>query len=123
MANGKRGALTPQEARSVYNRIGRVQDWQRFYEGPAVKELIARADLDSAQRIFEFGCGTGALARELLERHLGPEATYLAVDISDTMIRLATERLAPWVARCTIQQVDGNLPLPGDDGSCRRGPQ
>lgn len=120
MATGKGRALTPEEARGVYNRIGRVQDWQRFYEAAPVRDLIANGEFESAQRIFEFGCGTGALARDLLDRHLGPDASYLAVDISDTMIALATDRLAPWASRCEVRQVDGSLPLPGDDGSFDR---
>ncbi|MCJ7796426.1 MAG: class I SAM-dependent methyltransferase [Thermoleophilia bacterium] len=32
----------------MYDRIGRFQDWQTFYEGPAVGDLIAHVHLDSA---------------------------------------------------------------------------
>jgi len=120
MTSGKSGALSPEEARHVYNRIGRAQDWQRFYEGAAVRDLISNAEFESAEHVFEFGCGTGALARDLLGGHLDSAATYRAVDISDTMVAVATERLARWADRCEILHVDGALPLPGDDGSADR---
>jgi ubiquinone/menaquinone biosynthesis C-methylase UbiE len=120
MATGEGGALTPQQARGVYNRLGRMQDWQRFYEAPPVKDLFEHGEFDSARRVFELGCGTGAFARELLDDHLAPAATYRGVDVSDTMVRLASGRLAPWVERADVRQVDGSLPLPGEDGGFDR---
>jgi ubiquinone/menaquinone biosynthesis C-methylase UbiE len=109
------GGLSPEEARQVYNRIGRVQDWQGFYERAPIIDLIEHAAFESATAVFELGCGTGALAQRLLASYLDPAATYQAVDISDTMVRLASARLAPWADRCQANQVDGSLPLPGKD--------
>lgn len=59
-------ALTLKQARSVYNRIGRFQDWQAFYEDATTDRLLDLADLAADQTIFEFGCGTGRLAARLL---------------------------------------------------------
>ena len=112
-------ALTLEQARSVYDRIGRVQDWQAFYEDAATDELVANADLGGNQTIFEFGCGTGRLAERLL-RTLPRTVTYLGVDISPVMIDLATDRLAAWPERAKTVLVDGSLPLPADDASADR---
>ena len=108
-------ALSPAQARRVYNRIGRVQDWQRLYEAEPIRVLIESGAFGSADAVYELGCGTGAFARRLLTDHLDSSTTYFAVDISDTMVRLSTERLTPWADRCVVRRVDGTLPLPGHD--------
>ena len=110
------GTLTPVEAARAYDRIGRIQDWQRFYEGPAVERLLAHADFEHAGSVFELGCGTGAMARTLLDELLPADATYVGVDVSDKMVRLSTERLARFGERATVRQVDGRPPLPGESG-------
>ncbi|UGT93127.1 hypothetical protein LTS72_07365 [Mycobacterium ostraviense] len=45
-------ALTVSEARSLYDRIGRVQDWQAFYEDATINRLVANAALAGDQTIF-----------------------------------------------------------------------
>jgi ubiquinone/menaquinone biosynthesis C-methylase UbiE len=112
-------ALTLKQARAVYDRIGRVQDWQAFYEDPATNRLVANANLGGDQTIFEFGCGTGRLAERLLKA-LPPSVTYLGVDISPVMINLASSRLAAWPERAKTLLVDGSLPLPADDAFADR---
>ncbi len=112
-------ALTPNQARRVYDRIGRVQDWQAFYEDTTINRLVDHAALAGDQTIFEFGCGTGRLAGNLLET-LPASVDYLGVDISPVMIDLARRRLAPWAERAKVVLVDGSLPLPADDGSADR---
>lgn len=112
-------ALSLSQARQVYNRIGRIQDWQAFYEDAATDVMVANASLAGEQTIFEFGCGTGRLAARLLEA-LPPSVSYLGVDISPVMIDLATRRLAAWPARAQVVLVDGSLPLPANDGSADR---
>lgn len=112
-------ALTLNQARSVYDRIGRVQDWQAFYEDATTDRLVAKAALAGEQTIFEFGCGTGRLAAHLLEA-LPASVNYLGVDISPVMINLATSRLAAWAERAKVMLVDGSLPLPADDGFADR---
>jgi SAM-dependent methyltransferase len=103
--------LTPEEAGQVYDRIGRFQDWQRFYEGPAVKSLIAHADFEHAHSVFELGCGTGAMAAALLQRHVPADAAYVGVDVSATMVEIASGRLARFGNRATVRTVDGRPPF------------
>ena len=62
---GKHTALTASEAEAYYNRFGKKQDSQGFYEDPALNDLIAHASFQDAQRVFEFGCGTGKFAARL----------------------------------------------------------
>ncbi|MGB8386326.1 class I SAM-dependent methyltransferase [Mycobacterium sp.] len=112
-------ALTLKQARSVYNRIGRVQDWQAFYEDATTDRLVANAGLAGDQMIFEFGCGTGRLAARLLGT-LPANVNYLGVDISPVMVNIATKRLAAWAKRASAVLVNGSLPLPADDGFADR---
>jgi cyclopropane fatty-acyl-phospholipid synthase-like methyltransferase len=101
--------LTHEQAQAFYNRMGAKQDWQAFYEAKATHDLIAHASFDTAQAIFEFGCGTGAFAECLLTAHVSPETPYVAVDSSPTMVRLAQARLARFGSRVQVQQTDGSL--------------
>jgi ubiquinone/menaquinone biosynthesis C-methylase UbiE len=101
--------LTHEQAQAFYNRMGAKQDWQAFYEAKATHDLITHASFETAQAVFEFGCGTGAFAERLLAAHLSPEARYVAVDSSPTMIRLAQARLACFGSRVEVRQTDGSL--------------
>jgi ubiquinone/menaquinone biosynthesis C-methylase UbiE len=101
--------LTHQQAISFYDHLGAKQDWQAFYEAPATRDLIAHASFETAQAVFEFGCGTGVFAEQVLVHHLPLQATYLAVDSSATMVRLAQSRLKRFGARVTVRQTDGSL--------------
>src|SRR5260221_12244833 len=116
---GARGVPMPQEvsvlthgqARAFYDWMGAKQDWQAFYEKRATRDLIAHASFETAQAVFEFGCGTGAFAERLLALHLEPSARYVAVDSSTTMIRLAQARLARFGSRVEVQQTGGSFPF------------
>ena len=48
--------LSPAEPKRFYDRFGSRQDWQGFFENPAINELVAHAAFDSAQSVFESGC-------------------------------------------------------------------
>lgn len=113
-------ALTPEQARRVYDRIGRIQDRQSFYEDAAVDALVAKAAFDEATSIVELGCGTGRLAARLLHEHLPSRAHYSGLDVSPTMVRLARDRLAGWSNRARVLLVDGSWPLPVADASADR---
>jgi ubiquinone/menaquinone biosynthesis C-methylase UbiE len=113
-------ALTSEQARRVYDRIGRAQDWQRFYEDAATGDLVAHAAFDAAHSIVELGCGTGRFAAGLLARHLPADAGYVGVDLSSRMVALASERLRPWRDRARVSLVDGNAPVPAADGAADR---
>ena len=111
------GTLSYAEAKRFYDRFGARQDRQAFYEDPAVDEMIAHSRLEAATAVCEFGCGTGRLAARLLADILPANATYLALDISDEMLRLATARLAPWAGRARVAQTAGAPQIPhGDAG-------
>ena len=106
------------QARAVYDRIGRAQDWQ-FYENRAVARLLTDFAPQTAHAVFEFGCGTARLAVRMLEL-LPPTASYLGVDVSPVMVALATNRLAGWGDRAQVRLVDGSMPLPADSNSTDR---
>lgn len=105
--------LSPTEARRVYDRIGRKQDTQAFYEDRATSQLVAHLDLGTAYAVFEFGCGTGRFAQSLLLNHLPETATYRAVDVSPVMVALAQQRLAPFGSRVDVRLTDGGPPTEG----------
>jgi ubiquinone/menaquinone biosynthesis C-methylase UbiE len=112
--------LSPAEAKRFYDRFGLRQDWQSFYENPAINKLIAQAAFDSSQSVFEFGCGTGALAVQLLRHHLRADARYVGMDISGTMVALAQKRLKPWSERARVYQSDGSTRIAEPDHSFDR---
>ena len=102
-----RTQFTPDDARRFYDRFGSKQDTQGFYENPALNDLVKHSDFEHAQAVLEFGCGTGAFARRLLETVLSSNAHYLGLDVSATMIGLATNRLERWQGRAEVRQTDG----------------
>ncbi len=103
--------LTPDEARRFYDHFGRRQDWQAFYENPALEELMEHLELRRAERVLEFGCGTGRLAETMLKEHLPDDARYQGFDISRTMMELTRERIGPFGTRAEVHQSDGSARL------------
>lgn len=103
--------LSHQEARSTYNRIGSLQDTQAFYEDRATDLLLRYGNFESAEALFEFGCGTGRFALRLFEDFLPPNARYRGVDISPKMVALAQERLSPYSSRAQVILGEGDPPF------------
>ncbi len=112
--------LTREQVKAIYDQFGARQDRQGYYEDPALAALIAQADFTHARRVFEFGCGTGRLAEQLLVRQLPAQAVYCAVDLSSTMVRLASVRLAPYRERTVVARAEGFPHLPVADCSVDR---
>lgn len=112
--------LPHHQIRAIYDRVGARQDWQGFYEGPAVADLLTHLELAEAHAVLELGCGTGALAATLLTERLGQGCRYLALDSSPVMVRLAAARLEPWRDRAEVRLTDGSLALGGADSSFDR---
>ena len=108
--------LSPSEARRIYDRIGRKQDTQAFYEDRATSELMLHLDLGAAYAVFEFGCGTGRFAASLLKSHLPEDATYHAVDLSPVMVALTQRRLASFGSRVNVRLTDGSPPTDEPSG-------
>lgn len=104
--------LTRSQARTFYDRFGIRQDSQAFYEDAALDDLVSHAAFEQAESVFEFGCGTGRFASQLLTRHLPGTARYLGVDISQTMIDIARPRVATYGERARVKRSDGAIAFP-----------
>ena len=109
--------LSVAEAERFYDGFGVKQDSQLFYEAPALAALVTHAKFDEPLSVFEFGCGTGRFAAELLAGHLPPTAHYRGVDVSRTMVGIAAERLAPFGERAIVARRSGDSPLDLPDAS------
>ena len=112
--------LTIAEAKSYYDHFGTKQDSQSFYETPALQALVKNSRFDQATSVFEFGCGTGHFAYELLTNHLPPAAHYRGIDISPTMIQLASSILAPFSQRATVTLASEEITVPTENNSTDR---
>ncbi len=112
--------LNSSEARAYYDHFGKKQDSQGFYEDPAIDDLVAHANIQNAEAIFEFGCGTGKFAVRLLEEHLRSSATYFGCDVSPVMVELATQRIVPYAERAKVVRSDGAIHYPIPDHSVDR---
>ncbi len=112
--------FSPDDAKRFYDRFGVKQDWQLFYENPAIDDLVAHAGFEHAHAVFELGFGTGRLAERLLSRHLPQDASYTGIDISTTMALLAAKRLRPWQERATVKVHDGTKGMDVPDRSFDR---
>jgi ubiquinone/menaquinone biosynthesis C-methylase UbiE len=112
--------LTRSQARAFYDRFGKKQDAQAFYEDAALDDLIAHAALEQAEKVFELGCGTGRFAFRLLTKHLSLSASYLGIDLSQTMIKIAEQRISDYAERAKVVQSDGSIHFPLPDSSVDR---
>jgi ubiquinone/menaquinone biosynthesis C-methylase UbiE len=112
--------LTHAEARAFYDRFGRRQDDQAFYEDPALEELVRQGEFETAEFVYELGCGTGRLAARILAEKLTETAHYLGRDLSPTMVGLARQRLARFGERARVELTDGTPILPLSGGSVDR---
>ncbi|HXC52509.1 MAG TPA: class I SAM-dependent methyltransferase [Candidatus Limnocylindrales bacterium] len=109
-------ALSHRDARRVYDRIGSFQDSQAFYEDRTTRELVTHGCFEKASAVFEFGCGTGRFAESLLAERLPATATYRGIDLSPTMIGLASRRLARFGARAEVALSEGGPPVDEPSG-------
>jgi ubiquinone/menaquinone biosynthesis C-methylase UbiE len=112
--------LSVEQAKAFYDRLGSVQDWQSFYEDPAVTLMVERGDFRMAHSLVEFGCGTGRLAERLLAEFLPSDAKYLGLDVSTTMCGLARGRLKQFGERAEVRQTDGSTSIDAGDESFDR---
>ena len=106
--------LTRTEVEKFYDRSGRRQDKQAYYEDVALADLVGHAKFNEARAVVEFGCGTGRFAEELFVNLLPSHAAYWGCDVSGTMIELSRQRLARFGKRATLWKSEGetSLPLP-----------
>ena len=123
MASGTRTAertLNVEQARAFYDHLGSRQDWQRFFEDPAVGAMVGHGYFNQATSVLEFGCGTGRLAEHLLSHFLPKNCHYVGTDVSVAMVTLARERLRPWANRAFVEVSDGSCMLTVPNGSIDR---
>jgi ubiquinone/menaquinone biosynthesis C-methylase UbiE len=120
MQKERKMVLTRSQARTFYDRFGKKQDTQAFYEDKALDDLIVHAAFEQAENVFELGCGTGRFASRLLTKHLSPSASYLGIDLSRTMISIAEQRLLLHGHRAKVAQSDGSMQFPLPDHSVDR---
>ncbi|MFQ5349449.1 MAG: class I SAM-dependent methyltransferase [Thermoanaerobaculia bacterium] len=111
---GHERTLGREQARAFYDGFGRRQDRQAFYEDVALQGILAEGGFEEARNVAELGCGTGRFAEILLSERLPAGASYLGVDLSPTMVTLASTRLARFGERARVVLTDGEprLPLP-----------
>jgi ubiquinone/menaquinone biosynthesis C-methylase UbiE len=112
--------LSAEQAATMYDRVGRWQDTQSFYEHRAVDALVRAGGFGSVASVVEIGCGTGALAARLLRNHLPAHAHYLGLDVSAHMVALAGSRIHAWADRAHVQRITGHQPWPVPDTSTDR---
>lgn len=112
--------LSREEARRFYDRIGRRQDSQGFYEDAPLREMSSRADFAAARTVLEFGCGTGRFAVSLFQTQLPKHAVYLGLELSPVMAGLARRRLEPFADRAAVVLTNGAPSIPVGDGTIDR---
>jgi ubiquinone/menaquinone biosynthesis C-methylase UbiE len=118
--DGPPRTLTYAQSQAFYDRFAWLQDYQGFYENPALDVLVREADFGKARAVLELGCGTGRLAERLLAHELPTAARYVGLDSSAQMVHRTRRRLARFGARADIHQTDGSLRLPLPAGSYDR---
>ena len=64
--------------------------------------------------VLEIGCGSGAMAAEILRQF--PDVRLTATDYDHSMVEVARARLAPFGPRANVRQADATS-LPFDDAS------
>ena len=104
--------LSHAEIKTIYDQLGERQDRGSYFEAPALAILREHAAFSTAQRLFEFGCGTGTFAAALLAETLPAAACYVGLDQSTTMVQLAAAQVKRFGPRATIVQSAGTMSLP-----------
>ena len=112
--------LSHTEAQRYYDRFGKRQDGESWYEDAGLKVLTDRGRLQRAWSVLEFGCGTGRFAESLIRHHLPANAAYLGLDVSAIMIGLARDRLRDATQPVEFRQTDGAVVFPIADASVDR---
>ena len=105
--------LQRDDIKAIYDKVGERQDRGAYYEDAAIADMLAHANLEQARRVVEVGSGTGRVASRMLGAYLNPDATYYALDLSSTMVRLTYARLAAWAKRVLVMRTDSipNTPI------------
>lgn len=103
-------ALSHEQARNTYRWMTTAVELVGIYEDIATRKLLPYARLDQAEQVFEFGCGTGRFAEQLLRDALPAGARYTAIDVTPDMVARTQRRLSEYADRVDITQSDGDAP-------------
>jgi trans-aconitate 2-methyltransferase len=69
------------------------------------QELIAKLSLQGRESLLDIGCGDGKITAQIAQ--ILPEGTVLGIDLSHSMIRLASEQFTPQIApNLSFMQMD-----------------
>ncbi|WP_157218404.1 class I SAM-dependent methyltransferase [Flavisphingomonas formosensis] len=75
--------------------------------------LLAHAGFSPGETVVEIGCGGGRLTREIAGR-VAPDGTVTGVDISPTLVALATDRAAADdIGNISFTAIDAQTGMPG----------
>jgi SAM-dependent methyltransferase len=98
----------------------------KFFDNPNLLPVFPGVKEDAYASVFDFGCGCGRLARQLIQQHPRP-ARYLGVDRHRGMIAWCQQHLTPLAPGFAFQHHDvfhdllnpagtpGHLPFPVGD--------
>ena len=112
--------FSSEQARRFYDRFGKKQDSQSFYEDAALDELIQSGEFENAYDVVEFGCGTGRFALRLFNEYFPDDAAYRGYDISGTMVDIAKRPLDRFKSHASVTLTNGSAAVPLEDDSCDR---
>lgn len=74
-----KNVLSAQQIANFYDRFGKRQDQQAFYEDIAINYLLEESSLAEVNKIIEFGCGTGRMAVRILYEQINGEKRHIGV--------------------------------------------
>lgn len=103
--------LKKKGVQKFYDNWGIKQDNPGPYEDLACDYLIKNGDFSNSSAVFEFGIGTAKFAKNILSTCLPEDSKYYAVDISETMVKISTERLQNYGDKVVIAKTNGEVSL------------
>ena len=103
--------ITESAVQKQYDNLAKIYDWRwRQYLTDTLSFLVNWANVSSAAAVLDVGCGTGELARLLLEQN--PHQAIVGIDISEEMLVQARQKLRN-VEQVTFEQASASaLPIP-----------
>ncbi len=100
------------DIRAFYDRFGRRQDRQGWYEDRALRRLCDRGGFDLAATVVEVGPGTGRFAAECILPRQPVIGRYVGIELSPTMAALSCQRLRGDIRAHVVVLTDGgDLPI------------
>lgn len=102
---------------------------EQAFDNPTGIPVYAELPIEAYDAVFDFGCGCGRIARQLIQQRSRP-STYLGIDLHRGMVRWCQENLSPHAPEFRFEHHDvynfgfnpgrrkpRMLPLPASDGS------